>query len=399
MCSILGGTSFDEKALQIIEKSKDRGRDYFGLSKMGDFWIGNHRATPTNEIEHAVNNQPFGKSWKIVHNGTISNDEELGGKDGDIDSAVLADVLDFTGVVSLSKSLEKIRGSFAIAATNGTAIYLACNYKPIFYRFINGELYFSSLNSHLDGKGIRVEPYTVLNPLSGEWCDIPRIQFNSAVVVCSAGLDSSTCLQLAKDNHEKVEILHFKYGCRAEEREMEMIHQLGEWYDMKVNIIPMDFKSFAGRSTLFSDEEIDSGKAGVEYALDWVPARNLVMLSLAVAFAESNDFGFIYLGTNLEEAGAFPDNEEQFLIDFNKILYGAVQNGLKVEIKTPLGGLMKKEIVQLGAENMVPYELTWSCYNGNENHCGNCAPCYMRKLAFQRAEIPDPTIYKENSNE
>jgi 7-cyano-7-deazaguanine synthase len=148
-----------------------------------------------------------------------------------------------------------------------------------------------------------------------------------------------------------------------------------------------------GDSPLFSDKDITNGKEGVEYASEWVFARNLIMLSNAIGYAEANGFGYVYLGNNLEESGAYPDNEEQFINDFNGILWGAVNNGFKVEIKMPLGNLMKKEIVQFGVDNKSPIHLSWSCYNNNEYHCGNCGPCYMRKEAFKRSKNIDETIY------
>jgi len=140
--------------------------------------------------------------------------------------------------------------------------------------------------------------------------------------------------------------------------------------------------------------KIADGIAGAEYAHEWVPARNLVMLSTAVAYAEAHNYGYIYLGTNLEEASVYPDNEEQFILDFNNLLYGAVQNGVKIEIKTPLGGLMKHEIVLFGLECNAPFHLTWSCYKGGEKHCGKCGPCFMRRTAFERNGLVDPVEYE-----
>jgi 7-cyano-7-deazaguanine synthase len=395
MCSILGGTKFDSTSLEIIEKSKDRGRDYFGLSMLGEMWIANHRATPTNELQSPVDNQPFGSKWKIVHNGTIANDMELGNQGSEIDSRVLAEVLDFSSIHKLKNSIEHLKGSFAIAATNGKQLWLICNYKPIFWMQKNDEIYFSSLKHHLGEKSRRVAPYSIFNPITGENIEIDRKQGKGALVICSAGLDSTTVLSDAISKHEKVMALHFLYGCKAEEKEKHYILELSKYYGIEHKFVPIDYRGFAANSTLFSDKKITTGKEGVEYALDWVPARNIVMLSIATAIAESGGFGYIYLGTNLEESGAYPDNEEQFIIDYNFLLYGAVQNGVKIEIKTPLGGLMKKEIVELGQQLGTPYDLTWSCYNGGDLHCGECGPCYMRKMAFLRAEMKDPTTYEK----
>jgi 7-cyano-7-deazaguanine synthase len=134
------------------------------------------------------------------------------------------------------------------------------------------------------------------------------------------------------------------------------------------------------------------GEAGAEYAHDWVSARNLVMLSLMTAWAETNKFGYIALGNNLEEAGAYPDNEEEFGNRFNAILPFATQNGVKIELLQPLSTYMKHEIVKLGLELGVPYHLTWSCYGDGRKPCNECGPCYMRRVAFERNGTVDPLL-------
>src|SRR5690606_35279475 len=127
----------------------------------------------------------------------------------------------------------------------------------------------------------------------------------------------------------------------------------------------------------------DEGAAGAEYAHEWVPARNLVMLSLATAVAESAGFPYIVLGNNLEEAGAYPDNEMQFINKLNEVLPYATNLHHYVEILMPVGNLMKHEIVRTGLELDAPMDLTWSCYEGGTVHCGTCGPWFMRKKAFE----------------
>ena len=114
MCSICGGTSFDYMQ-NIFLSAKNRGRDYSNLFARGNSWICNHRAVPTTEVQNPSNNQPFGLDYKVVHNGVISNDKELGCKPGEIDSSVLPEVLNFTNLESFAESLNKIKGSYAIS--------------------------------------------------------------------------------------------------------------------------------------------------------------------------------------------------------------------------------------------------------------------------------------------
>lgn len=396
MCSILGGTSFDDVSVTIFNKAKDRGRDFSGMVQRGSNWIANHRATPTNELEDPIENQPLGQGIKLVHNGTIANDEELGYKEGEIDSSVLVGALDWTDLESWAKSFQRIKGSFAIAALVRGEIWLACNYKPIFYTLHEGEFYFSSLENHLPGRWVqRMRPYSVMNLVTGEWYDIIREQSKKALVVCSGGLDSTAVAGFVRNRHFTTTLLHFDYGCKATDREIESIKQIAKFLECDYKILPIEYKHFHGQSTLFKEDNIETGKAGVEYALDWVPARNTLMLASAAAYAEAHNYGHIYLGTNLEESGAYPDNEEQYIRDFNKMMYGVVNEGKKIEIKAPLGGLMKREIVSFGVEHNSPLHLSYSCYNGRDKHCGACGPCYMRQKAFLRAGQPDPTEYEQ----
>lgn len=406
MCSICGGTQWDEIAQHIWEESRDRGRDDSGLcfSDSGS-WIGNHRATPTTEIESPIERQPVGKdgSWKFVFNGIIANDSQLGILPNEADTSVLPRIIqpNPTKIDMLWKGVQKIKGSFAIATMHPSdgEIQLACNYKPIWILERRGEFYFSSLKHHLPSfPSYRMPPYSVqmLQDFDSNK-SLHRYQSSKVLVICSSGLDStavaSYCCQL--HGPKKVTLLHFDYGCLAGAREKTSIIKIAEYLNCGLEIIPMT--SFGGSSLLEKESDIVSGISGAEYAHEWVPARNLIMLSLAVGYAEANSFGHIYLGTNLEEAGAYPDNEEQFILDFNALLYGAVQNGLLIEIHTPLGGLMKHEIVPWGIKYKAPFHLTWSCYRGGEKHCGDCGPCFMRKTAFSRNDMDDP-VFKRESN-
>ncbi|QDP48022.1 MAG: putative 7-cyano-7-deazaguanine synthase [Prokaryotic dsDNA virus sp.] len=393
MCSILGGTKLDEFGLKIYHKAKDRGRDFTSLVEQNGLWICNHRATPTNEKLNPLQNQPFGIDYKIVHNGTVSNDKECDVLENELDSKAFANVLDVENIYTIKETLKKIQGSFSIAILKDNEIILACNYKPIFYLKRKGEIYFSSLKEHLGKNAIRVKPYSVMNLKTEESVEIDRNQPDRALIVCSGGLDSTAVTGYAFKKHKEMKLVHFDYGCKATEKEINSIQSIAEYFNIEYEVLNLDYTKFKGTSTLFQEGVIETGKNGVEYALDWVYARNLVMLSVATAYAEANQFGYIYLGSNLEESGAYPDNEEQFMIDFNSLLYGAVNNGYKVELITPLGGLMKKEIVTFGVEHDSPIHLSWSCYNNLENHCGKCGPCYMRKKAFSRAKVKDKTIY------
>ena len=396
MCSILGGTVLDEFALQVYKNAKSRGKDFAGLCQnRNGLWIANHRATPTTEVNNPNQNQPFGVAFKVVHNGTIQNDKELGAVAGDMDSFVLTTCLDVKDLCTLADSLSRVNGSYAIAILKDNEILLACNYKPIWLLYKDGELYFSSLQEHLGPDAIRMTPYSVMNLNTGQTLAIPRKQSDSAVVICSGGLDSTVVATMARNKHKNVTLLHFQYGCRAETVETDAIKQIAHRLTCDFDVVELPYVKMKGNSPLLDkDSAIAEGVAGSEYAFEWVPARNFLFMAYATAYAEANGFGHIYLGTNLEEGGAYPDNEEQFIRDVNSVLWGAVQNGVKIEIHSPLGSMMKRDIVTAGSLIGAPFELSYSCYHGAEYHCGNCGPCFMRKTAFKRALVDDPTIYK-----
>jgi len=397
MCSICGGTKWDSLSKYIWKACQDRGRDSEGkYHHPSGSWLGNRRAIPTTELENPIEKQPVGKKIKIVFNGIISNDKALGIKEGEADTSILPRILNFKTLTSFRDSLKLLIGSYAIAAMKPNGIiWLAANYKPIWIAKNNGNFYFSSLEQHfpLDVKPYKIKPYSTSILGHYDSWDIPRVQSSKALVIGSSGLDSTVVASYVCNKHKpkNTMIIHFNYGCMAENKERECISKIAEYLQCGLDILPMI--SFGGSSLLSDNEDnISKGVVGAEYAHEWVPARNLMMLSHAVAYAEANGYGYIYLGTNLEEAGAYPDNEEQFILDFNNLLYGAVQNGVKIEIKTPLGSLMKHEIIPFGLKYKTPFNLTWSCYKGGEKHCGNCGPCFMRKTAFERNGLKDPVF-------
>lgn len=404
MCSIYGafGRVYSKSIIgRIRELARDRGRDggHHQQFDLGDNYavIGHWRATPATEASSAPS-QPYGG---IVHNGTIANDRELGNPEGAVDSMVLQHVLDRSSLSALVASLGRIQGSYAMAVVGDDRLYLATNYKPIYLLRLGEAFYFSSMERHLlplCGLGVRPErlrPYSAIDLLTGERQDIAREDSRRALAICSSGLDSTTAAYQLKAEGWDVTLLHFTYGCRAETRELDRIRRIGEHMGAPVVVLPIDYSQFKGQSPLLGDQAIASGATGAEFAHEWVPARNLVLIAHAAAYAEANGFGAVALGNNLEEGGAYPDNEEEFTHLLDQVLDYAVHDGGQVRLLAPVGRLMKHEIVSLGLRLGVPYELTWSCYHAGDAHCGNCGPCYMRREAFRRNNAPDPTTYAQ----
>jgi len=192
-----------------------------------------------------------------------------------------------------------------------------------------------------------------------------------------------------------IHLIHFLYGSRAEGPEVKAVQAVAEALGAELTLFPLPVYKKSDSPLLDPDSKVAGGEAGAEFAHEWVPARNLLLLSVATAFAEANGFDTIVLGNNLEEAGAYPDNEPEFIDRFNDLLPFAVGDGKRMRVIMPVGNMMKHEIVELGHEVGAPMDLTWSCYRAGELHCGKCGPCYMRRTAFEIAGYPEVIEYKE----
>lgn len=407
MCSIYGaiGSRIDLDTLaSIAERAKDRGRDggrseQFNLSGGQVAIVGNWRAAPTTEL-HWSAFQPYDG---IVHNGTIANDKELGNAEGNIDSMVLPLVIDRTDVDSVAQSLsDKIVGSYAIACVTPDTVVLACNYKPIYYWQNEEAVYFSSMARHFDSvlpfgqAPVKLEPYTAVDLLTGRKAAIRRRSIRRALVIASAGLDSTVAATKLIADGWDVTLLHYTYGCRAQGKEVSSIMSIADALGCTVQFVNIPSELLGNASPLLNDtSDIAGGIAGAEFAHEWVPARNLVMIAMATAIAEAHGYGAVVLGNNLEESGAYPDNEEEFTNLLNQALNYAVADGNLVQVLAPVGNLMKHEIVKLGLELGAPMHLTWSCYHGGDKHCGHCGPCFMRRTAFERNGHTDPVFTQD----
>ena len=419
MCSVIGWfggeVSTDEK-LHILNHAKERGRDghgfwvdgeeYRGMDDIspelynilleGDRVVGNFRATPTTEAESKVDIlQPYGG---IVHNGVIANDKHF--SDEVIDSIVLPQILEPRDFDSFYKNIQKIEGSYALAYYDENALMLGVNYKPIYFVKREHGFMFASTPNMLPDYSVPLKPYSVMEirfSVVGQAFfidevntkDLPREHNNKVLVSASGGLDSTTVAYMLKSGGYDVTLAHLKYNCLAQDREIEVIEKIAEHGGFDLRFIQMPDVM---RGTITEGTWHKSQVEGTEYAMDWVSARNLLMLAILTAYAEANKFGNIAFGGNLEESGAYPDNEQEFGRKFDQILPFSTQNKVKIKLLQPISTFMKHEIVKEGIELNVPYELTWSCYSDANKHCNNCAPCYMRRVAFERNGLLDPVF-------
>ena len=210
----------------------------------------------------------------------------------------------------------------------------------------------------------------------------------------SGGLDSTVCLALAA-REGSVVALTFDYGQRHRV-EIERARLVAERYGAEWLCVQLDASQWGGSA--LTDASVDVPVDGVEadvIPVTYVPARNLIFLSVAMGVAEARDAGAVYLGVNALDYSGYPDCRPEFIDSFRATAALALKRGVEgnpVELRTPLIDLTKADIVRLGVEVAAPLELTWSCYLGFERPCGECDACRLRAKGFAEAGVDDPAL-------
>ena len=219
-----------------------------------------------------------------------------------------------------------------------------------------------------------------------------------AVTLLSSGLDSTVALKQALDTFDSVICLTFDYGQRAASIEIENAAAICRKAGCEHHVIPLPwYKDFGGALT--GEEELptpsmteldDAVKSDETARSVWVPARNMVFLSIAASFAEEHELEHIVVGFDAEEAATFPDNSPEFIELFDKAMeYGTLNHP---RIFAPLKDMDKEDIVRLGLETGAPMEYSWSCYTAGPVPCGECESCMRRKRAFSSVGVLDPLL-------
>lgn len=218
-----------------------------------------------------------------------------------------------------------------------------------------------------------------------------------AVVVLSGGLDSTTCMGIAKEAGFELYPLTFDYG-QLHNREVEQARKIAAFYEVKQHkIVNMGFLREIGGSAL-TDESVEVPTDGVDDGIPatYVPARNLIFLSLATAYAEVIGATRIYIGVSAVDFSGYPDCRPDFIQSMSNTINLATRagaEGTRLSIETPLQNLSKADTVKLGLSLGVPYHLTTSCYQGDEEACGVCDSCRLRIKGFKEAGAKDPVPY------
>ena len=222
-----------------------------------------------------------------------------------------------------------------------------------------------------------------------------------AVVVLSGGMDSAVCAAYAKSKGYELYLLHLNYGQLTQKREEKAFYDLAKYYNVKDTLVlDVDFFNKIGGSSLIGDGEIplNSKMDDLKQRDDenipstYVPFRNGIIISLAVAWAERIGAEKVFIGAIEADSSGYPDCRKGFYDSFNKALQIGTKN--KIQIETPLVDLTKGEVVKLGQKLHVPFELTWSCYVNEDVPCGKCESCLLRAKGFAEAGIEDPLLKK-----
>jgi 7-cyano-7-deazaguanine synthase len=219
-----------------------------------------------------------------------------------------------------------------------------------------------------------------------------------AVVLLSGGLDSTTTLAQALKDGCEVTALSFRYGQRHT-RELTSAKAVCDRYGVSHAVIDLDLSSF--RSALTRDDidvPIDRpGHLEDDIPITYVPARNIVFLSIAAGLCESLDADRIYIGANAVDYSGYPDCRPEFFEAYEKMISVGTKAGVEgrpIKIMTPILHSSKADIVRIGKALGAPLELTWSCYNGGDKACGHCDSCRLRLKGFEEAGFKDEIPYE-----
>jgi len=216
-------------------------------------------------------------------------------------------------------------------------------------------------------------------------------------VLLSGGMDSATCLALARRDTRRVHALTVLYGQRHA-REVQAARRLARRYAVERHVVlELPLGPLLDSTLTRRDRPLPRRRAGARgIPPTYVPARNTILLAVALGYAESHHLGEIHLGANAIDYSGYPDCRPPFLAAFERVARlgtkVGVETGRGVRVRAPLLRLSKADIVRLGERLQVPWGLTWSCYAGGARPCGRCDACRLRAKGFAEAGVVDPTV-------
>jgi 7-cyano-7-deazaguanine synthase len=217
-----------------------------------------------------------------------------------------------------------------------------------------------------------------------------------AVVAVSGGMYSCVTAAIANQNY-RLALIHINYGQRTEKRELRAFHDIADFYNAEKRLV-IDFGHFTkiGGSSL-TDKSIEVAKANLsnkEIPSSYVPFRNANIMSACVSWAEVIGADAVFIGAVYEDASGYPDCRPEFFEAYEKMVELGTKPETKIKIETPIIHFSKADIVKKGLELNAPLNLTWSCYQNEDEACGVCDSCAFRLRGFKFAGVEDPIPYK-----
>ena len=220
-----------------------------------------------------------------------------------------------------------------------------------------------------------------------------------AIILLSGGLDSTTTLAIAKSQGFECYALSFDYG-QKQKSELISATKIAKHFDaVEHRIMQISLADFGGSALTDENIEVPNFKESDEIPITYVPARNTIFLSFAMAWAEVLDCQSIFIGVNALDYSGYPDCRQAYIDAFETMANLATKQGVegqKLSIVTPLIDLNKADIIKIGLSLGVDYSITTTCYQANDKGeaCGVCDACEYRKIGFKSAGISDPTRYQ-----
>ena len=218
-----------------------------------------------------------------------------------------------------------------------------------------------------------------------------------AICLVSGGLDSAVCLAEAVQQYD-VAVLHINYGQRTEARELQAFTDLADHYGITRRLVAdiSYLKEIGGSSLVDENLAVESGlpAEGDQVPSTYVPFRNAHILCVGTSWAEVIGAEALYIGAVEEDGSGYPDCRAEFYEQFGRAVEAGTKPETRIAIRTPLIQMNKEAIVRRGRALEAPLHLTWSCYTGSEEACGECESCRLRLRGFADAGDNDPIRYR-----
>jgi len=220
-----------------------------------------------------------------------------------------------------------------------------------------------------------------------------------AIVLISGGMDSAVCAGLAKEQGYEIFGLHINYGQRTEKRELKAFNDICDYYNAKDRLVVDISHLVAIGGSSLTDKNMLVSKANLEskeIPSSYVPFRNANILAIATSWAEVISAKAIFIGAMEEDSSGYPDCRKVFFQAFQETINTGTKPETQITIETPIIDISKKDIIIKGRKIGVPFDLSWSCYQNEEEACGECDSCALRLRGFSQANIEDPIKYVGN---